>query len=272
MKPILCVTSNIDNYYSEFGFLSKIKDKRKIKLINSEHIEELDIKVTNVRVPPNFNREAYSNNLNYAKKLCRCKELQLSPKTLRLMDYNYFNLFQKQFMAFSVIKSIQLMLRMRNKSLNNCCIVVYDAVESINYNIIVELAKKSKYIVFLSSDLVKARKFADYIIANFGVSPIVTDQEEYAVKIADFIISSKDKEYSDGKLVWFLDNSVSKMNNIIAVNDVSYNVPWNVSKLDFSMELTGAILCQMQQCDIEKSLKYNGIQVKEIKFNNNVIY
>ena len=37
------------------------------------------------------------------------------------------------------------------------------------------------------------------------------------------------------------------------------------------MELIGAILCQMQEADIEKALKYNGIYLKEIKFNNNVI-
>ena len=271
MKSILCVTSNTDNSYNEFGFLSKIKDKRKIKLISSEHIKELDVKVTGVRLPPNFNTNAYLYNLTYAKKICKCKEVELSPKTLRLMDYNYFNAFQKRFLAFSVIKSIQLMLRMRNKSLKNSCIVVYDAVEMINYNIIVELAKQSKYIVFLSSDLPKARKFADYIIANFGVSPIVTDDEIYATKIADFIISSKDCEFSHGKLVWLLDNSISAATNIIAVNDVSYYVPWTTFKADFSIELLGAILCQMQEKDIEKALKYNGIYVKEIKFNNNII-
>ena len=82
-------------------------------------------------------------------------------------------------------------------------------VEMINYNIIVELAKQSKYIVFLSWDLAKARKLADYIIANFGVSPIVTNDELYAIKIADFIISSKDYEFSSGKLVWLLDNSMN---------------------------------------------------------------
>ena len=271
MKPILCVTSNIDNFYNEFGFLSKIKDKRKIKLISSEHIKELNVKVTSVNLPPNFNRKAYLHNLTYAKKICKCKEVELSPKTLRLVDYTYFNGFQKRFLAFSVIKSIQLMLRMRNKSLKNCCIVVYDAVEMINYNIIVELAKQSKYIVFLSADLGKARKFADYIIASFGVSPIVTDDELYATKIADFIISSKNYEFNYEKLVWFLDNSVNKAPNITAVNDVSYSVPWNITKVNFSIELLGAILCQMQESDIEKALKYNGIYLKEIKFNNNVI-
>ncbi len=150
MKSILCVTSNIDKFYNEFGFLSKIKDKRKIKIISSEYIKELDIKVTSVRFPPNFNKNHILNNLTYAKKICKCREVQLAPKTLRTLDYNYFNKFQKRFLAFSVIKSIQLMLRMRNKSLKNCCIVVYDAVEVINYDIIVELAKQSKYIVFLS--------------------------------------------------------------------------------------------------------------------------
>ena len=74
------------------------------------------------------------------------------------MDYDYFNGFQKRLLAYSVIKSIQLMLRMRNKSLKSCCIVVYDAADMINYNIIMELAKQSKYIVLLSSDLVKVRR------------------------------------------------------------------------------------------------------------------
>ncbi|HEY8888706.1 MAG TPA: hypothetical protein VIM70_00375 [Clostridium sp.] len=271
MKPILCVTSNIDNLYNEFGFLSKIKDRLKIKLIKNEYIKELDIKVTNVWLPPNFNKKAYLNNLAYAKKICKCNEVQLSLKTLRTMDYNFFNDFQKRFLAFSVIKSIQLLLRMRNKSLKNCCIVVYDACDMINYNIVVELAKQSKYIVFLSSDLVKARKLADYIIANFGVSPIVTDDELYATKVADFIISSKDYEFSYGKLVWYVDNSISMANNSVAVNDVSYNVSWNTLSVDFSTELIGSILCQMQENDIEKALKYNGIYLKEIKFNNNVI-
>ncbi len=271
MRPILCVTSNIDNIYDEFGFFSKIKDKRRIKVISSEHIKELDIKLTNVRLPPNFNRKAYLGNITYAKKLCKCKEIQLAPKTLRPLDYNYFNSFQKQFFAFSVIKSIQLMLRMRNKSLKNSCILVYDAVEIINYNIIVELAKQSKYIIFLSSDLLKATRIADYIITNYGVTPIVTRDALYATKIADFIISSNNYEFSNGKLVWFLDNSIIKRDNIIAVNDVSYNVPWKVSNMDFSIELLGAILSQMQEHDIEKALKYNGIYLKEIKLNNNVI-
>ena len=64
---------------------------------------------------------------------------------------------------------------------------------------------------------------------------------------------------------------MSKPENNIAVNDVSYNVPWNNFKVDFSTELIGSILCQMQEGDIEKALKYNGINLKEIKFNNNVI-
>lgn len=271
MRPILCVTSNISNAYNEFGFLTKIKDKRKIKLISSENIKELDIKVTSVRLPPNFNKNAYLSNLTYAKKMCKCSESQLSLKTLRPVDYNYFNLFQKRFLAFSVIKSIQLMLRLRNKSLKNSCILIYDAVDMINYNIIEELAKQSKYIVFLSWDLTRARKLADYIIANFGVSPIVTNDEVYAIKIADFIISSKDYQVSNGKLVWNIDNGISQEKDNIAVNDVNYNVPWNTFKVDFSMELIGSILCQMQEQDIEKALKYNGIYLKDIKFNNNVI-
>jgi len=271
MKPILCVTSNVLNCYNEFGFLSKIKDKRRINLISNEHIKELDVKVTEVSLPPNFNKEAYLYNVSYAKKMCKCKEVQLSLKTLRTVDYNYFNGFQRRFLAYSVIKSIKLLLRMRNKSLKNCCIVVNDATKLINYDIIAELAKQSKYIVLLSSDLRKARRLADYVVANFGVSPIVTNDEVYAFKIADFIISSNDYEFSFGKLVWLLDNSKNIAGNIIAVNDVSYDVPWRSFKERFSMELVGSILCQMQEMDIEKALKYNGIYLKEIKFNNNVV-
>lgn len=271
MKSILCVTSNVDKCYNEFGILTKIKDKRKIKLISKDYIKELNIKVASVKVPPNFNRAAYLYNLAFAKKICKCKDVELSPKTLRLVDYNCFNEFQKRFLAFSVIRSIKLMLRMRNKSLKKCCIVVCDAVEMINYNIIVELAKQSKYIVFLSQNLTKAKKLADYIIANFGVSPIVTNDEVYAVKIADFIISSKNYEFSSSQLVWYLDNSVSNEKNIMAVNDVSYKVPWNTIEAESSIELIGAILCQMQERDIEKALKYNGIYLKDIKFNNNII-
>ncbi|MBU3192156.1 hypothetical protein K9O30_22435 [Clostridium bowmanii] len=271
MKPIISVTSNIDKSYNEFGFLSKIMDKRKIKLISSEYIKELDVKVTSVKFPPNFNEKAYLNNITYAKRICKSRQVQLSVKTLRPLDYNYFNSFQKRFLAFSIIKSIQLMLRIRNESLKNCCIVVYDAVDIINYDVILELARRSKYIVFLSQDLVKARRLADYITANFGVSPIVTNDELYATKISDFIISSKNMEFSSGKLVWLIDNSMVVRNNIVAVNDVSYNVPWSTLKVDFSLELIASVLCQMQERDIEKALKYNGIYLKEIKFNNNVI-
>ncbi|MCB2307780.1 hypothetical protein LGL08_14640 [Clostridium estertheticum] len=48
-------------------------------------------------------------------------------------------------------------------------------------------------------------------------------------------------------------------------------VPWNIDRTDLSIELVGSILCQMQENDIEKVLKYNDIHLKEIKFNNNVI-
>ncbi|MCB2291007.1 hypothetical protein LGK97_14815 [Clostridium sp. CS001] len=272
MKPILCVTSNIINSYNEFGFLSKIKDKRKIKVVSHEHIKELDIKVTEVMLPPNFNHQAYLHNLTYAKKVSKYKEAQLSLKTLRTVDYSYFNEFQRRLLAYSVVKSIQLMLRMRNKSLKNCCTVVYDAIKVINYDIIVELAKQSKYIIFLSSDLRKARSLADYIIANYGVSPIITNDKTYAFKMADFIISSNNYELSSDKLVWLLDNSKNVARNVIAINDVSYAVPWSTLKVNFSMELLGAVLCQMQEKDIEKALKYNGVYLREIRFNNNVIY
>ena len=36
-------------------------------------------------------------------------------------------------------------------------------------------------------------------------------------------------------------------------------MPWELDDNDMSPELLGAILCQMEEKDVEKSLKYNGI-------------
>ena len=39
----------------------------------------------------------------------------------------------KRFMAFSVVKSLKLILRIRHKSIRDSCIVIYDAADDINF-------------------------------------------------------------------------------------------------------------------------------------------
>jgi hypothetical protein len=57
----------------------------------------------------------------------------------------------------------------------------------------------------------------------------------------------------------------------LAVNDISFAVPWKTDGLEFSFELLGAVLSQMQERDVEKALKYNGIYLDKIKFNQLII-
>jgi hypothetical protein len=118
--------------------------------------------------------------------------------------------------------------------------------------------------------LKKVSNLSDYIIANYGVSPIVTSDYDYAMSKADFIISSKDMALN--KPAWYINNSYLPESTLgLAVNDISFSVPWKAYGLEFSFELLGAVLCQMQERDVEKALKYNGIYLDKIKFNQIII-
>jgi hypothetical protein len=130
------------------------------------------------------------------------------------------------------------------------------------------LAKEAKYLILLSKNVPKINTISEYIIANYGITPIITNDMEYAFSGADFIINSRDKELVGAKGVWYLNNGVRTISSSkIAVNDVSYKVPWKLEEDNMSAELLGSILCQMEEKDIEKALRYNGIFLDKIKFN-----
>jgi uncharacterized alkaline shock family protein YloU len=115
----------------------------------------------------------------------------------------------------------------------------------------------------------KLDEIRDYLTANYGISPIITSDYVYAALKCDFIVSSRDIEVE--KPVWYINNLFTPMGNkTCIVNDISFAVPWKTENLEYSFELLGAILGQMQEKDVETALKYNGIYLDKIKFNGEV--
>lgn len=271
MNPIVYISSNLSRAYNDESFIGRMKDRFRINIEGESFIKELNLNIARVKLPPNFNQRAYMNNIAITQRYVRKKEVFLAPKTCRYLDFNILNDYQKALFAYSIVNSIKLLLRVRNKSIRSACIVIYDASDEINHNIIMELAKECKYCILISDDLNKANSLSDYVLANYGVSPIVSSDCRYAFGRADFIISSRDIEAANP--LWYINNMfIPKDNRNLAVNDISFSVPWEVKDLEFGFEVLGAILSQMQEKDIETSLKYNGIYLDKIKFNNDIKY
>lgn len=272
MKPIVYVNADIKNSYEDNTLIGRIKDRFKISFLGKSFIEELGLSIWKMKVPPNFHEKAYYTNIEIARKRVKNKDIGFALKTYRQLDYNFFNNFQKELMAFSVTRSSKLILRTRHKSIRDSCIVIYDAADDINLHIICYMAKEAKYIVLLSKNITKTNSISDYIIANYGVTPISTSDIEYALKSADFIVTSRGIDLNSRAAIWYLNNKyIPIRNDNTIINDVTYNVPWMLEKIDMSPELLGSILCQMEEMDVEKSLKYNGIFLDEIKFNDNTL-
>lgn len=267
MNPILYVSTDIKKAYYDESFLGKIRDRLCINLQGESFIRELNLKIARIKLPPNFNPKAYNTNMNLTRRFAKKKIPMLAPKTYRYFDYNLLNDFQKNLFAYGVVNSIKLLLRVRSKSIKSSCIAVYDAADFINERIIFELAKECRYIILVSKSIDKIMSLQDYVTANYGVAPIVTKDYSYAMSKADFIISSKGINVNN--LVWYINNLfVPKDDDNLKVNDISFSVPWEVSSLEFGFELLGAVLSQMQEKDVEASLKYNGIYLDKIKFND----
>jgi hypothetical protein len=271
MNPIIYVSTDLSRAYNDESFIGRIKDRLRINIEGESFVRELNLKIARVKLPPNFNQKAYMNNIAFTKRYVRKERAFLAPKTSRYLDFNILNNYQKSLFAYGIVNSIKLLLRIRNKSIKFACIVIYDASDEINYEIILELAKECKYCILLSDDLEKANSLSDYVLANYGISPIVSNCNKYALNKADFIISSRDIETTNP--VWYINNMfIPKNTGNLAVNDISFSVPWEVKDFEFGFEVLGAILSQMQIKDIETSLKYNGIYLDKIKFNNEIRY
>jgi hypothetical protein len=272
MKSIAYVSCDMENHYEDNSFISRLTDRFKISLLGESFIKELDLKILDIKFPFNINRQSYYNNMKIVRKKIKNRRASLTPKVYRELDYNFLNDFQKKLIAFGIVKSSKLILRKKEKSIRDSCIVIYDAEDKINFDIICSMAKEAKYIILLSRELDGLTVIAEYIIANFGVTPIITSDFNYAIKSADFIITSRNMELDTKAVIWYLNNIFvpEKKDNII-LNDITFKVPWAMKETDMSPELLGAILCQMEEKDINESLKYNGVILDKIKFNNEIL-
>jgi hypothetical protein len=273
MYPVICMNCDLDSIYEKNNLFSRIRDRCILNVKNKSRIGELKLTIANVNFPPNFDNISYSRNVERARRLIKARNVVISPKTLRIYDYQILNNFQKNLLAYSVVKSIQLILRNRNKSIKSSCILVYDAADLINQKVIYELSKVAKFIMLLSKDTKTLEKMSNVIISNYGISPVITKDYQSAYKSADFIVSSRLIEAQVNAPIWYMDNRMVPLSqDIIAINDVDYAVPWDNERYSkMQPELLGAILCQMEETDVEKSLRYNGICLEAIRFNGKIL-
>jgi hypothetical protein len=273
MNPVIYMNCNLKNRYNKNTFFSKIKDNLSTAFKGERFIQELNLTISQIKFPPNFNPAAYKRNVERARGFIKGRYSYISPKTLRVLDYEVLSCFQKQLIAYSVVKSIQLILRNSKKSIKSSCILVYDSTDSINRNIIYELSKAARFVILLSENIKRNQKIQDYVMGEFGISPVVTNDFKYAVNCADFIVSSRNIDFQVKAPVWYMDNGYNPANEGgLIINDVDYKVPWDIEEFsNMPPELLGAILGQMQEKDIEKSLKTNGIYLDGIKYNDRII-
>jgi hypothetical protein len=269
VRTVLYAKSDRNIFYNDNSFWGKVKDRFKIRIKEKLFIKEFGLKIKVVEFPLNINLNSYKNNISRAKRISRAEDIQLAPKTYRYFDYNLYNRFQRELMAFSVVASSKIILRNRRKSIRHSCMVVYDASEPILFDTICFLAKEAKFIVLLSRDIVKINELRQYITANYGVTPIITSDIDFSFKSADFIITSRKINGNAKAYIWYLDNSyIPCYKNNIIVNDIGYRIPWNFKYENISFELLGSILCQLGEKNVEKSLIQNGIFLDKIKFNS----
>ncbi|MGO5108822.1 hypothetical protein [Clostridium sporogenes] len=271
MIPIIDINSNILKDYNKNNFIFKIKDEFLTHFRGNYFIEELNLVISKVKISPNFNEKAYHKNIKRSIKYSRHKDFVLAPKTFRFLDHYLLNSFQRELFALSVCESIKTILRLKGKSIRNSCIAIFDAKEEYVFNIIKCISKEAKYIILVSEDLNKLAKLNDYIIANYGITPIITKDIKTSFRKADFIITTKDVEIIKEIPVWYINNSkIYKNKGNCNINNITYKVPWKTN-LNFNPELLGAILCQMDKKNVEEAIRYNGIVLDKIMFNEDIV-
>ncbi|MHC6181413.1 hypothetical protein ACYUJ6_16500 [Clostridium sp. JNZ X4-2] len=270
MRSILYAKSDRDVFYDDNSLWGRVKDRFKIRMEEKLFIKEFELKIEIMKFPLNINMNSYRNNILKAQKISKINDICLVPKVYRYLDYNLYNKFQRELMAFSIVRSSKIILRNKKKSIRHSCIVIYDASKPILFDTICFLAKEAKFIVLLSPDIVKANQLRQYITANYGVTPIVTSDINFSFESADFIITSEKISADNKEYIWYLDNSyVPCYKNNIIVNDIEYKIPWDFKYGNISLELLGSILCQLGEKDVERSLQANGVFLNKIKFNKN---
>lgn len=272
MIPIVYANASLENPYDDGTILGSLKDRFKIVKQGEIYVSEINLKITKVQLPLNVNKKAYIKNMKLAGTKSGSKDVLLAPKTDRLLDYYFYNNFQKLLFAYSVAKSAELILRLKKKSIKNSCICIFDAADEINKQIIFEIAKRGNFIVLISKNIRALRSIQDYVMCEYGVTPVITSDFNFAFKNADFIVSSASYSIDSSTPVWYVDNKPKPINRLkCSANDVVYRTPWNVPELRMTPEIVGAILSEMQERNIEKSLKYNDIFLDEIRFNDLIL-
>ncbi|WP_392486007.1 hypothetical protein ACER0A_013240 [Haloimpatiens sp. FM7315] len=255
--------------YNNSGMLWRFKDRMKIANNGNKIIKELNLSVYRVNIPCNVYTKAYNRNIETAKYVSGVKNSPLALNIWRMLDYTKFSEYQKKFFAFSVVKSIKLFLALRGKNISNSCIAIYDAKDKINYYIIEELSKVAKYIVLVSFDIYTVKKIREKIIINYGVTPIITREYDFAINKADFIITSKDIDPQNNKKnIWYVnDRYIPKNRHNMDVNKVLYKVPWNMEGLETNIQNLSAILNIIGSSEVERDLKANDIYIDDFGFN-----
>lgn len=272
MIPIVYANANPENPYDDGTIIGSFKDRFKIVKQGEIYIQEINLKITKVHLPLNVNKKAYIKNMKLASRKSASKDVLLAPRTYRLLDFYFYNNFQKSLFAYSVARSVELILRLKKKSIKNSCISIFDAAEEINREIIFEIAKRGNFIVLISKDIMELKHIQDYVMCEYGVTPVITSDLNFALKNADFIVSSASCSIDSSIPIWYVNNK-PRLHNMpkCSANDVVFKTPWDIPELRMTPEIVGAILSEMQEKNIEKSLKYNGIYLDEIRFNDLVL-
>lgn len=270
MNSVIYVCTDLRKAYEDNSLVGRVVDRLNTNVSEESFVKELCTNITHVKLPPNFNNQAFSRNMERVRRFGQGGAM-LAPRTRRLMDFNYYNPLQKQMMAFGVAKSVQLLLRKRKKNIKNSCIVVYDACHVMNKEILCEIAKNSRYLVLLSKDLRGALNLRDYLTANYGVSPVVSNDVSFVLREADFIISSKGVDMDAAAPLWCLDNTYAPdVSHNLIINDVVFKTQWEEVQ-EVGPELLGALMGVMKVRDLEESINSSGIVLDKITFNKEVI-
>ncbi|MFA9397917.1 MAG: hypothetical protein ACERKV_06615 [Clostridiaceae bacterium] len=262
MKDLISVDFKKEPKYDDNSKIKNFTDYFGIYLGGKGFIEDLNLTIPKIYIPFNINKLAYNKNIKTARKISKCKN-GFSSSNINNLNYHMLNLFQKKTFSYSVAYSMRLILRKNHKNINDASIVIYDVEDEISKDILCEIAKYSKYIIIISSNINKALKLRDYVSANYGVCPIITRDFKNAFLTADFIITSRKMDFKTKAYIWSLDSLLDTYNENVIIS-VSYSVPWRCNNIFLNVSLIGAILNNMGEKDVGKAFISNDIILSEI--------
>ena len=269
MDTILYVYLSKKHIYNKCNFFTKIIDAFKTRYLRDIKIKELDILIKRVEIPSNLNDVAYEKNLSRILSKFDGKYNELSLNGKNLYSINYISKFQRQFISYSVVQSIKVVLMNLNKSIKNSNILVDIDDEKILISILEELAIESRNVILLNNSVNKIEKIRETIMSKYGLSIEVILHECNVLNI-DFVVTSKNKEYRCNN-VWHINNYPKKANNYIDINNVLYKVPWEIPLKEMPPQLIASIIRKQKNESIPEILKNNDIILESILYNDDEI-